>query len=190
VRLRLVPPTFAQLLTGLREGLPDMALAQLPDEELGPEFVVRPLVDTALAAVVRPGHALARASSLSVLAEAGAEWVLPSEDSATGRALREAFERARLSPPRCSVTCETLTGVEAIVRASDLVAAMPAEVYEARAGAGGLLRLPLAPAPRGRTLALVRWAGTPPTPAAADLAELFVAQAHAHARRRRRSDTR
>ena len=160
VRLRLVPPTFAQLLTGLREGLPDMALAQLPDEELGPEFVVRPLVDTTLAAVVRPGHALARATSLSVLAEAGAEWVLPSEDSATGRPLREAFERARLPAPRCSVTCETLTGVEAIVRTTDLVA-MPAEICDARASAGGLPAA-AAPPPRGRTLALIRWAGTCP----------------------------
>jgi LysR family transcriptional regulator of abg operon len=190
VRLRLVPPTFSQLMTGLREGLPDLAVAQLPGEDPGPEFVVRPLIETTLAAVVRPGHALARADALSVLADAKAEWVLPSEDSATGRALREAFRRARLPPPRCTVTCETLTGVEAIVRATDLVAAMPAEVHEARCAASGLLRLPLAPAPRSRTLGLIRWADTLPTPAAADLAELFVAQAHAHARRQRRPGTR
>jgi len=186
VRLRLVPPTFSQLMTGLREGLPDMAVAQLPGEDPGPEFVVRPLLETTLAAVVRPAHPLARTTTLSALAEAKAEWVLPSDDSATGMALREAFRRARLPPPRCTVTCETLTGVEAIVRASDLVAAMPAEVHEARCAASGLPRLPLTPAPRSRALALIRWADTLPTPAAADLAELFVAQAHAHARRQRR----
>jgi len=186
VRLRLVPPTFSHLMTGLREGLPDMAVAQLPGEDPGPEFVVRPLMETTLAAVVRPGHVLARVTTLSALAEAKAEWVLPSEDSATGKALREAFRRARLPLPRCTVSCETLTGVEAIVRATDLVAAMPAEVHEARCVASGLLRLPLTPPPRSRTLALIRWADTLPTPAAADLAELFVAQAHAHARRQRR----
>jgi len=186
VRLRLMAPTFAQLMTGLREGLPDMAVAQLPGEDPGPEFVVRPLLETTLAAVVRPGHPLARVTTLSALAEAKIEWVLPSEDSATGRALREAFRRARLPVPRCTVTCETLTGVEAIVRATDLVAAMPAEVHDARCAASGLLRLPLAPAPRGRTLALVRWADNLLTPAAADLAELFVAQAHANVRRQRR----
>jgi LysR family transcriptional regulator, regulator of abg operon len=186
VRLRLVAPTFAQLMTGLREGLPDMAVVQLPGEDPGPEFVVRPLLETTLAAVVRPGHPLARVTTLSALAEAKVEWVLPSEDSATGRSLREAFRRARLPAPRCTVTCETLTGVEAIVRATDLVAAMPAEVHDARCAASGLLRLPLAPAPRGRTLALVRWADNLLTPAAADLAELFVAQAHANARSQRR----
>lgn len=186
VRLRLVAPTFAQLMTGLREGLPDMAVVQLPGEDPGPEFVVRPLLETTLAAVVRPGHPLARVTTLSALAEAKIEWVLPSEDSATGRALREAFRRARLPVPRCTVTCETLTGVEAIVRATDLVAAMPAEVHDARCAASGLLRLPLAPAPRGRTLSLVRWADNLLTPAAADLAELFVAQAHANARSQRR----
>lgn len=186
VRLRLVAPTFAQLMTGLREGLPDMAVAQLPGEDPGPEFVVRPLLETTLAAVVRPGHPLARVTTLSALAEARVEWVLPSEDSATGGALREAFRRARLPLPRCTVTCETLTGVEAIVRATDLVAAMPAEVHEARCAASGLFRLPLAQAPRGRTLALVRWADNLLTPAAANLAELFVAQAHALARRQRK----
>ena len=187
VRLRLVAPTFAQLMTGLREGLPDMAVAQLPGEDPGPEFVVRPLLETTLAAVVRPGHPLARVTTLSALAEARVEWVLPSEDSATGGALRDAFRRARLPLPRCTVTCETLTGVEAIVRATDLVAAMPAEVHEARCAASGLFRLPLAQAPRGRTLALVRWADNLLTPAAANLAELFVAQAHALARRQRKS---
>lgn len=188
VRLRLMAPSFAQLMIGLREGLPDMAVAQLPGEDPGPEFVVRPLLETRLAAVVRPGHPLARASTLGALAEARLEWVLPSEDSATGRALREAFRRARLPAPRCTVTCETLTGVEAIVRATDLVAAMPAEVHEARCAASGLLRLPLAPAPRGRTLSLIRWGGNLLTPAAADLAELFATQAHAYAKRQRRPD--
>jgi LysR family transcriptional regulator of abg operon len=186
VRVRLMAPTFAQLMTGLREGLPDLAVVQLPGEDPGPEFVVRPLLETTLAAVVRPGHPLARVTALSALAEAKIEWVLPSEDSATGRALREAFRRARLPAPRCTVTCETLTGVEAIVRATDLVAAMPAEVHDARCATSGLLRLPLAPAPRGRTLALVRWADNLLTPAAGDLAELFVAQAHANARSQRR----
>ena len=186
VRLRLVPPTFSQLPTGLREGSPDLAVAQMPTDELGAEFVVRPLVECTLVAVVRPGHALARVGSLTALAEAEAEWVLPSADSATGNALADAFRRARLPPPRCTVTCETLTGLETIVHATNLVAAMPTDVHEARSAASGLLRLPLAPAPRSRTLSLVRWADTLPTPAAADLAELFIAQAHAHARGRRR----
>lgn len=190
VRLRLMPPTFSLLLTGLREGLPDLAVAQLPLEKLGAEFVSRPLVETTLAAVVRPGHPLARADSLAALTEGGAEWVLPSADSATGNALADALRRARLPPPRCTVTCETLTGLEAIVRATELVAAMPTEVYEARSAASGLLRLPLRPAPPGRALAPLRWADTLPTPAAADLAELFVAQAHAHARSRRRTAAR
>ena len=186
VRLRLVAPTFALLMTGLREGRPDMAIVQLPGEDPGPEFVVRPLLETTLAAVVRPGHPLARATALSALAEAKVDWVLPSEDSATGGALSEAFRRARLPLPRCTVTCETLTGVEAIVRATDLVAAMPVEVHDARGAASGLLRLPLAQAPRARNLSLVRWADNLLTPAAAHLAELFVAQAHALARQRRR----
>ncbi|MBL8340239.1 MAG: LysR family transcriptional regulator [Rubrivivax sp.] len=171
--LRFVPTTFPHRYAGLREGDPDMALAQLPGDALTAEYSVRPLLQADVAVVARPGHPLARAVSLAELR--GAEWVLPSLDSATTAALAAALQRARLPPPHCIVTSETLTGLETIVAASDLLGAMPAEVAAARVRAGsGLVRLPLAPAPRGHALALVRWADAPPTPAAQALAEMFV----------------
>jgi DNA-binding transcriptional LysR family regulator len=184
VALRFVAPAFPHRLAGLREGLPDLAIAQFPGDSLGAEFTLRPLLETSLVAVVRPGHALARSRTLAQMADA--EWVKPSADSATAGALAQAFGKARLAAPRCAVFCESRTGIEAIVHASDLVGAMPAEVFDARAASSGLQRVPLSSAPRGHTLALVRWTDAQPTPAANHLAELFVGHARSLARSRRR----
>lgn len=183
VALRIVPPAFPDRLNGLREGLPDLAITQLPSAGLGAEYHVRPLLATTLAAVVRRGHPLARATTLSQLA--CAEWVMPSADSATREAMDTAFAKARLKAPRCLVRCETLTGLETMVAASDLIGAVPSDVFEARAGSTGLQRLALAVPPRGHTLALVRWADAQPTPAAQDLEDLFLAQARTLARETR-----
>lgn len=184
VTLRILPPAFPQRFAGLREGSPDFAVEQLPGQPLGAEFQVRVLAAASIVGVVRAGHPLARATTLAQLA--GAEWVMPSADSATASAVAAAFERARLAPPVSRVHCETLTGVEAIVGSTDLIAAMPDEVYESRARASGLVRLPLVVAPRANSLAIIRWADAKPTPAAQELAELFVAQAQIQARSRRR----
>lgn len=183
VVIRIEPPAFPDRFTGLREGAPDLAIVTLPPSPLGPEFLVRPLCATSVVAVVRNGHPLANARSIAALARA--EWVMPNPLSSTARTVYAAFERSKLPPPRCPVTCETLTGLEVLVGTSDLVGAVPLEVYEAKAKATGLVRLPFEIGARGSSLALIRWADARPTPAAADLIELFVASARAFARARK-----
>ncbi len=178
VQLSIVPPTFQ--LGGLREGEPDFAVMSLPAERLGAEFSARAIYATSVAAVVRPGHPLARATSLATARDA--DWLLPSPESSVTRGLQRAFRRARLGTPRCAITCQTLTGVELLARHSDLVAAVPVEVHEARAGASGLVRIPLAETIEGPRVAVLRWSDSRPTPASADLEEAFVAAAHAMAR--------
>lgn len=173
VRLGFIPPSFD--LTGLREGTPDFAVVSLPTERMGAEFSTRALYTTTVALVVRPGHPLAHARRLAEFAHA--EWVLPSQMSSTARGLERALRRARLPALRCAVTCETLTGLETLVAHSDLVGAIPLEVHQARAAASGLRRVGLHEEIEGPRVALVRWADTHPTPAAADLQEAFVTAA-------------
>ena len=182
VELSLVPPTFQ--LGGLREGAPDFAVMSLPAERLGAEFSARPIYATSVAAVVRPGHPLARATTLAATRDA--DWLLPSPQSSVTRGLQRAFRKARLGTPRCGITCETLTGFELLARHSDLVAAVPVEVHEARAAASGLVRIPLAETIEGPRVAVLRWADSRPTPASADLEEAFVQAAHAMAREQAR----
>jgi LysR family transcriptional regulator, regulator of abg operon len=182
VALRVVSPAFPYRLGGLREGAPDFAISQLPTQPLGPEFVARPLLPTSIAVVVRGGHPLARVTDLASLA--GAAWVVPSIDSATASAVFAAFDLAGLPAPSCPVTCETLTGMEALVGATDLLGAIPLEVYRARAVTSGLAQIPLADPIPGRGLALIHWADAKPTPAADDLAQRFIAAARDKARAR------
>jgi DNA-binding transcriptional LysR family regulator len=178
VQLSIVPPTFQ--LGGLREGAPDFAVMSLPAEQLGPEFITRALYATTVSVVVRPEHPLANVQSLSQLATA--QWVLPSMESSVARGLARAFGLAGLPPPQCTVTCQTLTGLETLARHSDLVAAMPVEVHESRMQASGLCRVPIQETIEGARVALLRWADAQPTPAGQDLEESFAQAAYQLAR--------
>jgi LysR family transcriptional regulator of abg operon len=178
VQLSIIPPTFQ--LGGLREGEPDFAVMSLPAERLGAEFSARSIFATNVAVVVRAGHPLAQATSLAATRDA--DWLLPSLESSVTRGLQRAFRQARLGTPRCLVTCQTLTGFELLARHSDLVAAVPVEVYEARAATSDLVRVPLADTIEGPRVAVLRWADSRPTPASADLEEAFVAAAYQMAR--------
>jgi DNA-binding transcriptional LysR family regulator len=181
VHLAFMPPSFD--LGGLREGLPDFAVVSLPAERLGSEFVARSLYAATVAVVVRPGHPLAQARRLSDLS--GAEWVVPSLKSSTARGLEKAFRKAKQPMPRYAVTCETLTGLEVLVRHSDLVGAIPLEVHRLRSAASGLCQLALQEEIEGPRVAIVRWADAHPTPAASDLEDAFLQAAQRLARRNR-----
>ena len=176
--LQVIPPPFQ--LEGLREGRPDFAVMSLPARPLGADIRARALCATRVAVVARSGHPLAGARALAALAGAG--WVLPSPESSIARGLARACADAGLAPPQCLVSCETLTGLETLVRHGDLLGAVPTEVHAARAGASGLVRLPLREAIEGPRVALLRWADARPTPAAADLEAALVEAAHGLAR--------
>jgi LysR family transcriptional regulator of abg operon len=178
VQLSIVPPTFQ--LGGLREGAPDFAVMSLPAEQLGPEFITRALYGATVSVVVRPGHPLAHAQNLSQLT--AAQWVLPSMESSVAQGLAIAFRQAGLPPPQCTVTCQTLTGLETLARHSDLVAAMPVEVHESRMQASGLCRVPIQETIDGARVAILRWADAHPTPAGLDLEESFAQAAYELAR--------
>ena len=172
--LTVLPPPFR--LEGLREGRPDFAVMSMPAESLGPEYRARALCPTRVAVIATADHPLARARSLAELT--GADWVLPSPGSAIARGLAQAFQRAGVPPPRCAVSCETLTGLEVLVRDGRMLGAVPVEVHQVRTAACGLVRVPLAESIDGPHVALLRWADAMPTPASADLEDAFVDAAH------------
>jgi DNA-binding transcriptional LysR family regulator len=172
VQVRIAPPPFVAQFAGLREGAPDFAVAPRPARPLGREFATVPLFTSTVVAIARAGHPLSRARTLRELVDA--DWVLPSLQSTSAHALARAFARARLPGPRVAVACETLTGLELLVGASDLLGLVPLEVHRLRASATGLRELPLELRIDGPSLALIRWKDAQPTPAAAALAALFV----------------
>ncbi|MGD9946476.1 MAG: LysR family transcriptional regulator [Burkholderiaceae bacterium] len=181
VSLRIMAPAFPLLLTYLREGTLDFAVVASPAEQLGAEYSVHPLYGAStMVAATRKGHPLAGARSLKELA--GAQWATPSAFSSSSRALRRAYAAAGLSEPDCPVHCETLSGLEAIVRSTDLIGTFPRELFGLRWPANALDELRLDETLQSPSIALIRWADAQPTPAAAALAELFTEAAHASAR--------
>ena len=174
VELNIVPPTFQ--LGGLREGAPDFAVMSLPSEKLGSEYLSRTLYMTSLAIVVRQGHPFENAKSLAELNRA--EWVFPSLESSVAIGLRRAFKKSKLPLPKCSVTCQTLTGLETLTRHSDLVAAMPFEVFEERKKASGLKQVLIDESIEGAKVVVLRWRESRPTPAAQNLEEAFANAAY------------
>ena len=105
--------------------------------------------------------------------------------SSTARGLDKAFRKAKLPLPRYAMTCGTLTGLEVLVRHSDLVGAIPLEVHRLRSAASGLCQLALQEEIEGPRVAIVRWADAHPTPAASDLEDAFLQAAQRLARRNR-----
>ncbi|MCD6673492.1 MAG: LysR substrate-binding domain-containing protein [Burkholderiaceae bacterium] len=184
VEVRIGSPVYPERFYGLREGSPDFAIVPLPISGLPVEYSARRMYPTTLAAVVRAGHPLAHARCLREAA--GAEWVVPGTASTSAAALRRAFETEGLPPPSCPVSCETLTGLEALVASTDLIGIIPIEVYELRSATTGLCRIAAESSIEGPSLAMVRWADAHPTRPARELAELFIESAHALARERSR----
>lgn len=181
VSLRIMAPAFPLLLSYLREGSLDFAVIASPAEQLGPEYSVHPLYGApTMIAATRKKHPLAGARRLKELATA--QWITPSAFSSSSRALRRAYAAARLGEPQCPVHCETLSGLEAIVRSTDLIGTFPRELFALRWPANGLVPLQLEETLESPSIALIRWADAQPTPAAAFLAELFTEAAHASAR--------
>lgn len=183
VEVRIGTPVYPERFYGLREGSPDFAIVPLPMERLPAEYSARPMYRTNLVSIVRRGHPLAGSRRLADLVHA--HWVTPGAGSTSSAALRRAFERNGLPPPRCPVTSETLTGLESLVASSDLVGIVPQEVHEIRANETGLCRVAQDSVIESPSLAMIQWTDAQATPAAACLAELFVEVAHRRAREMR-----
>ena len=181
VMLDIIPPTFE--LQGLREGRPDFAVMSLPQQKLNRDWSARSLYTTSLVVIARPGHPLLGAESLRDLTTA--RWILPSQDSSVTHGLKNAFKKIKLPAPVCAMTCQTLTGLETLVRNTDFLAAMPVEVFEDRRHNSGLLRLPVLEPIEGPRVAILRWSEARPTPASADLELAFVEVAHRLAKQNR-----
>jgi DNA-binding transcriptional LysR family regulator len=128
-----------------------------------------------LSPVVRRGHPLAGARRLADLADA--EWVLPTEESASAQALQQAMATRALPAPDCRLTCETFTTMITAVAASDLVGLVPAEMVDRFAAT--LHIVDLAPEERlnGADLCLIRRRTGRFPPATMDLMAGFAAAA-------------
>ena len=92
-----------------------------------PEFISGLSSDWSLLVAARKGHRLARATSLSDLANASWLFFYPP---GSGGALEMAFGAAGLSPPNAVVHCESYVTALTLIARTDLLGLVPPEIIE------------------------------------------------------------
>lgn len=171
ISLRIAASAYPFLLPQVREGSLDFAVAPAPETDWPEDLVREPLMATTLSPVVRRGHPLASASRLKELA--GAEWVLPTQESATAQALHAAAKQLDMPRPLCQLTCETFTAMIMTVASSDLIGLIPSEMVKSIATLAGVVEVPIEDRLESAELCLIRRRASFFTPAAAALAASF-----------------
>lgn len=171
ISLRIAASAYPFLLPQVREGSLDFAVAPAPKDDWPEDLVREPLMTTALSPVVRRGHPLAEAARLKDLS--GAEWVLPTQESATAQALYAAASQLGMPRPVCLLTCETFTAMIMTVASSDLIGLIPSEMVNSIATLAGVAEVPIEDRLESAELCLIRRRTGVFTPAAAALAASF-----------------
>lgn len=175
VELRTRSGLYHNLAPLLRDGQLDFAICPLPAERVGPPFEVRTLMESPMLMVARHGHPLARETSLAAVAGAG--FVVGGPRGQPGGGIYEVFERAGLGAPRVELHTDGLVDSAAMVAGSDCLGLLPAALMTSGLLRERLVVLPLADALPVYTVALLRRALVPPTPAAKALATQFEREA-------------
>jgi LysR family transcriptional regulator of abg operon len=171
ISLRVSASTYPYLLAGLRDGSLDFAIVPAPKEGWPEDLMREPLMLTTLAPITRRNHPMASARRLKDLA--GAEWILPTQESATAQTLYRAAEHAAMARPLCQLTCETLTGMIMTVASSDLIGLVPSEMVQSLAALGGIVELPIEETLESAELCLIRRKVSMPSPAVSALTMMF-----------------
>jgi LysR family transcriptional regulator, regulator of abg operon len=179
VALRLRSGTSRTMISWIREGTLDFALALVGPYTDTTDLAVTPLYASEPVVVGRRGHPLARARSLAALADCN--WVATrspnlTDDAATNR-LTAFFAAQELPPPRIVATVEGLFETLHFVSETDCLALEASVVVKQGAFADRLAAIPVAQRPAGQQVCLLQRAAVPLTPAAQELAAMLVSWA-------------
>ena len=199
VGLPLVPGAMARFRADrpraqvrIREGMRDALLPLVRDETLDfavterradttePGIHFRPLFRLDLVVVACKGHRLARATSLSDLANAS--WLF-FHPPGSGGPLEVAFGAAGLSSPNALVHCESYVTALALMARTDLLGLVPPEIIDEPMASRYIQRIPVRegiPSPR---IGIFTRADTPLSPTAALMVQALVGAARSRMRR-------
>jgi DNA-binding transcriptional LysR family regulator len=167
------------LLPLVRDETLDFGISELADSS-EPGIHFRPLFRLELAVASRRGHPLARATSLSDLAEAS--WLIFYPPGAGG-ALERAFAAAGLPRPNGAVHCESYITALALIAQSDLLCLVPPEIIEHPMAHRHIHRIHVRETiPRPRIGIFTR-ADTPLSPTAALMVQALVSSARSLVKR-------
>ncbi|TNC70378.1 LysR family transcriptional regulator [Rubellimicrobium roseum] len=162
----------------LLAGQIDFALARLPEGRDPALFDLSPLGEEPVSLVARPGHALARRSSLAPRDLLDYDWVLPEPGTLLRRTVLDRLAALGLPPPPGRLSTSSFLLTLAMLRESNALAPLATAVARrfARGPEGGLVVLPLDLGIVVPAYGLMTLRGTRLTPAAERLRDLVLAQ--------------
>ena len=171
-----------ELLRQLAAGEIDFALGRVLPEFDSRLFEVHPMRDEKLALLVRQGHPLARAASVTLTELMDYEWIMQERGAPIREATMEAFGAVGLAEPANIVNSPSLLFMLAYLSRSDVVAAMSEEVAQLLTRppvAAGFVMLPLAREVRVSPYYLLSLRRRPLSPVALRLRDLVIGFAEA-----------
>ena len=125
IQLRIYEELYIAQLTRLRKSEVDIALGPRPEGLAPGEFVVEKLMPATMVIVVGKNNPLARARSLTELAEA--PWVYTGASPEAGYA-RLLYERNGLKPPPAAALVNSTLGLLSVIGSGNCVGLMPYQI--------------------------------------------------------------
>jgi LysR family transcriptional regulator of abg operon len=141
VRLNLTSGVFEHLESALQQGRIELAFTATPEAGVTSNLASVELFSSDLTVVAREGHPLAQADSLVQLLRT--EWVLLGSPGGPGGSVARYYRDHGLPAPLVAATCESLTQLVALVRATDWMGMVPAVMLEKDLLGSGLVTLQL-----------------------------------------------
>jgi len=127
IRLRVSEELYIAQLQRLRSGEVDIAVGGIPAGLPSGEFVIEPLMTTAMVVVVQKGSPRARAGSLHELSQA--KWVYTGASTDSGYA-KMLFEAHGLAPPPLGAVVNSTLALLSLVATGDYVGLMPRQIAQ------------------------------------------------------------
>ena len=179
VSVHLVNGTSRKMISWLRDGTLDFAVALVGPKTDTQDLTVTPLYRSDPVIVCRRGHPLQHATTLAALA--GCEWIATRQPGAASalpvNRLTELFAKHGLARPRIVVTTEALFDTLHLVAETDWLSLEPSIVTRHRLFGGELASIDIAEKPAEFSVSLLERASVPLTPAAQELATMFASYA-------------
>ena len=162
-RVSIIDGPYDEQLHALLHGNLDVIVGALRFPQPSNEIVQTPLFRDFLSIVVRPGHPLASAPSMSAEELRRLDWIAPRQDTPARESFTQFFENNGVSPPEHVIECSSLAATRSMLIDSNRAALLSARQVEVDVRLGALKVSPLRLADASREIGFTLRKGWQPT---------------------------
>lgn len=181
VEVRIVDAIYPTAMPFLRQGEYDFLVGPKPPDRVAGEFEIEDLMETRLVVVGRPGHPKIKSRRLADLVSS--QWMTLGPARGPFYALISAFTALGLVPPKATIKSEFFASSLALIESSDFLSILPKQLADMLGKQQRLQVVALSEQLPMLSVALIRRAGVPLTPAAEAMATLVRRRANTISRK-------